>query len=111
ARIGNFIAVLKGRALLDNAKFPEAALAVAGVPTCYKYDFLFSAASDRTQNNMKAFIYDYDYLSVSDHEGINGLDFASANDPRVPAELSQDTPTGVSRFDGKTPMYRFTKYN
>ena len=111
ARIANFIAVLKGRALLDNAKFPEAALAVASVPTDYKYDFLYSAASDRTQNNMKSFIYDTDYMSVSDHEGTNGLDFASANDPRVPVELSQDTPTGVSRFDGKTPMYRFTRYN
>ena len=29
----------------------------------------------------------------------------------MPVELSQDSPTGVSRFDGKTPMYRFTRYS
>jgi hypothetical protein len=71
------------------------------------YEILFSEADARTQNTMKAFIYDFDYLSVSDGEGGNGLNYASANDPRVP--VTQDFGP-VSRFDGKTPMYQFPLY-
>ncbi len=108
ARVKNFLAVLKGRALLNNAQFAAAATAVAAVPTDFVYEVLFSAADARTQNTMKAFIYDFDYLSVSDGEGVNGLNFASAGDPRVP--VTQDFGP-VSRFDGKTPMYQFPLYN
>jgi len=110
-RLVSLVAVVKGRALLDNAQFAAAATAVAAVPTAYKYEILFSASDTRTQNGMKQHIYDTDYTSVSDGEGTNGLNFATAGDPRVPAVLSSFTPTGVSRFDGKTPHYQFTPYN
>jgi hypothetical protein len=33
------------------------------------------------QNLMKGFIFDFDYLSVSNNEGTNGLNYATANDP------------------------------
>jgi hypothetical protein len=107
-RIKNFLAVLKGRALLNNAQFAAAASAVAAVPTNFVYETLFSSSDARTQNTMKAFIYDFDYLSVSDVEGGNGLNYASAGDPRIP--VTQDFGP-VSRFDGKTPMYQFPLYN
>ena len=43
-------------------------------------------------------------ITVSDGEGNNGLDFVSANDPRVPTEL-----LGTGR-DGETEHYYFKKY-
>lgn len=106
ARIVNLIAVLRGRALLNNGQFASAAAAVAAVPTGYSYEALYSTADLRTNNNMKAFIFDFDYLSVSDREGGNGLNFASANDPRVPVHFA-----GPSRFDSKTPHYQFLPYD
>jgi hypothetical protein len=105
ARLVNLIAVLRGRALLNNGQFAAAAQAVAAVPTAYEYEALFSSSDARTQNNMKAFIYDFDYLSVSDGEGTNGLNFATAGDPRVPTHFA-----GPSRFDSKTPHYQLTTY-
>ncbi|MDX2059568.1 MAG: hypothetical protein SFV24_17285 [Gemmatimonadales bacterium] len=108
ANIVNLIAVLRGRALLNKGQFAAAGAAVASVPTGYSYALQFSAAEARTQNAMKGYIYDFDYMSVSDVEGGNGLNFASANDPRVP--VTQDFGP-VSRFDGRTPMFQFTAYN
>jgi len=81
---------------------------VASVPTSFSYTANHSSADARTQNMMKAFIFDFDYLSVSNNEGVNGLDFASANDPRV---VVDNPPPFVSRFDGETPHFRFLKYN
>ncbi|MBM4187683.1 MAG: RagB/SusD family nutrient uptake outer membrane protein [Gemmatimonadetes bacterium] len=107
-RVKNFLAVLKGRALLNNGQFAAAATAVASVPIDFVYEFFYSAADARTQNTMKGFIYDFDYMSVSDGEGGNGLNYASANDPRVP--VTQDFGP-VSRFDGRTPMFQFPLYN
>jgi hypothetical protein len=107
ARIAGLIAVLKGRALLDNGQYAAAAAAVASVATNFVYETQFSSSDARTQNNMKGFEYDTDYLSVSDNEGGNGLNYVSAHDPRVPT--TQDFGP-VSRFDGKTPMYQFPKY-
>ncbi|MFN0178608.1 MAG: hypothetical protein ACKVZ0_07375 [Gemmatimonadales bacterium] len=107
-RVKNFLAVLKGRALLNNAQFAAAAAAVAAVPIDFVYEAFFSAADARTQNTMKGFIYDFDYMSVSENEGGNGLNYVSANDPRVPT--TQDFGP-VSRFDGRTPMYQFPLYN
>ena len=104
-KIVNLIAVLRGRALLNNAQFATAAAAVAAVPTGYTYEALFSTADLRTNNNMKAFIFDFDYLSVSDREGGNGLNFATANDPRVEVHFA-----GPSRFDSKTPHYQYLLY-
>ena len=106
ARIANLIAVLRGRALLNTGQFTAAAAAVAAVPTAYSYEALYSTADLRTNNNMKAFIFDFDYLSVSDREGGNGLNFATANDPRVPVHFA-----GPSRFDSKTPHYQFLLYD
>ena len=111
-------AVLRGRALLDLVKdstdvagFAAAAAAVASVPTSFVYQTFHSTATVRQNNFMNTDIFSADRLSVSDHEGTNGLDFASSNDPRLPVQISTDNPQGVSRFDGVTPMVRFLKYN
>ena len=106
-------AVLRGRALLalakdssDAAGMSAAAAAVANVPTSFVYLTYHSAATNRENNFMYQDIFNADRLSVSDREGTNGLDFASAGDARVPVQAS-----GLSRFDNVTPMVRFLRYN
>ncbi|MFL5614504.1 MAG: hypothetical protein ACJ796_12660 [Gemmatimonadaceae bacterium] len=118
ATVTNLEAVLRGRALLDLVKdssdvaaFAAAAAAVASVPTSFVYQTFHSTATVRQNNFMNTDIFSADRLSVSDHEGTNGLDFASSNDPRLPVQISTDNAQGVSRFDGVTPMVRFLKYN
>jgi hypothetical protein len=108
ATVTNLLAVVRARALLNKGQQAQAAAAVAAVPTAFTYQANHSSADARTQNMMKAFIFDFDYLSVSDLEGTNGLNFASANDPRV---VVDNPPPGVSRFDGKTPHFRFLRYD
>lgn len=104
ARITNLIAVLRGRALLNQGKFVEAGTAVAAVPSNYKYEFFHSTTTARQNNNV--FLQNAnDIYSVSNNEGSNGLNFASAGDPRIPIRS-----TGNSRNDGVTPMVLYTKY-
>jgi hypothetical protein len=104
ARIVNLIAVLRGRALLDQAQFAQAAQAVAAVPTSYIYQIFHSTTTARQVNQIQL-QFSADIFSVSNAEGTNGLNFASAADPRVPTRA-----TGASRNDGVTPMVVFTKY-
>ena len=104
ARIQNLIAVLRGRTLLDQGQFAAAAAAVASVPTTYVYNFIHGAPPARQTNQIQLQTAS-DIYSVSDFEGTNGLNFASANDPRVPVLA-----TGLSRNDGVTPMVVAKKY-
>lgn len=113
ATVANLAAVLRGRALLSLAKsstlaadLAAAAAAVSSVPTSFVYQTYHSLATDREKNFMFTDIFSADRLSVSDTEGKNGLNFGSANDPRVPTVSS-----GLSRFDNVTPMVRFLEYN
>jgi hypothetical protein len=69
------------------------------------YETLHSANTERQANLMYLFNFESDQYSVSDREGVNGLDFGTAGDPRVPTEF-----VGVSNFDGETPMYRYLKF-
>jgi len=103
ARIQNFAAVLKGRALLDLGQFDAAATAVASVPTNFKYTTFHSATTPYQQNGYWNYMFNSDGLLVSDKEGTNGLNFATANDPRVPITGTG----GPSRFDGVTPRWYF----
>jgi hypothetical protein len=115
--VANLEAVLRGRALLDLVKsstdvagFQAAAAAVANVPTSFVYQTYHSSSTDREKNFMFTDIFSADRLSVSDTEGKNGLNFASAGDPRVPVQIPTDN-GGLSRFDNVTPMVRFLEYN
>jgi hypothetical protein len=104
ARILNLIAVLRGRALLDQGQFAQAAQAVASVPTSYVYQLFHSTTTPR-QTNQIPVLFSADILSVPSGEGTNGLNYSTAADPRVPTRS-----TGASRNDGVTPMVQFTKY-
>jgi hypothetical protein len=104
ARILNLIAVLRGRALLSQAQFAQAGAAVAAVPTAFTYQIFHSTTTARQTNQIQV-QFSTDIISVPSAEGTNGLDFASAADPRLPTLA-----TGASRNDGVTPMVQFRKY-
>ena len=104
ARIQNLIAVLRGRALLDLGQYAQAATAVAAVPTTFVYNFIHGAPPARQSNQVQLQTAS-DIYSVSNLEGTNGLNFASAADPRLPV-----TATGLSRNDTVTPMVVQKKY-
>jgi hypothetical protein len=103
-------AVLRGRALLDLARYAEAAIAVTNVPTNFVYQTAHGTSTSRQNNFMYTDAFSADRFSVSDREGTNGLNFASANDPRIPVEVPTAN-SGLSRFDNVTPMVRFLRYN
>ena len=107
ARLGNMAKVLKGRALLDLDQPAAAAAAVAGVPTNFNFMTDFSTT---TTSNFPGYYPGYGYATVPDREGINGLPYVSANDPRVP--LTPIT-TGVVYASG-VPLnprpYAYTPY-
>jgi len=111
ATVTNLEAELRGRALLNLAKTPAdyaaAAAVVANVPTNFVYQFYHGSSTARQNNYMYTDIFNCDRLSTSDTEGTNGLNFAAANDPRLPVADSGK----ASRFDNVTPMVRFLKYN
>lgn len=81
-RVRNALQVLRGRILANLNRHPEAATAVAGVPTSFTYNMLHAATA--TSNQMWNFNNLVRRYSVSPAEGTNGLNFATAGDPRVP---------------------------
>ena len=102
-RVRNLASVLKGRALLALGQFDAAAAAVASVPTNFRYTTFHSATTPYQQNLFWNYMFNSDGLLVSEREGTNGLNFATALDPRVPI-----SGTGApSRFDATTPRYYF----
>lgn len=101
----NLARMARGRALLDLGRLPEAAAAVAPVPTAFEYRTHHSTGTERQVNYLYVDNFEQDRLSVANREGGNGLDFATAGDPRVPARAA-----GLSRFDQMTPMYRFLRF-
>jgi uncharacterized protein YegP (UPF0339 family) len=81
-RVKYALQVLRGRILLNQNLPDEAAAAVAGVPT----DFVYRMEQSLT--TMTNTIWDFNNVArrytVSAGEGGTGIDFATANDPRVP---------------------------
>jgi hypothetical protein len=97
-------AVVKGRALLARgvAYFPAAAAAVAGVPDTFRYQITHSVNANTNQtfalnNGAKRY-------TMVDREGTNGLDFISANDPRLPRATGSAIP-GDLIFDSAFPLF------
>jgi hypothetical protein len=104
ARVLNLARVWQGRTLLALGRFEEAGSAVAGVPTDYFADAEYSTAVDPLlfQNRLA---FDNTAQGVADKEGGNGLDFASAGDPRVQLDT-----LGLA-VDGVTPITSPAKYS
>jgi hypothetical protein len=75
----------KGRALLNLAKYTEAAAAVAGVPRTFQYLTFHSTASAREENGVwNAEANGSTRYSIISNEGTNGLPYlATTTDPRI----------------------------
>ncbi|MCI0433727.1 MAG: hypothetical protein L0271_08755 [Gemmatimonadetes bacterium] len=93
ARVG------KGRALLNLGRFTEAAAAVQSVPTGFT-EYVRHSSTTPAQNNGLWSLSSNGRLSVWDRDGINGLPFRTADDPRVPW-----LDTGAPGWDEETRLY------
>lgn len=108
-RVRSALQVVKGRILLDLNRPADAATAVAGVSTNFQFLTFHSLTTNSNQywvlgNNAGRY-------SVSTAEGANGVNFATAADPRVPVCQGNDATcrtigvTKASRDDLTTPFY------
>ncbi len=88
ALVARFIQVVRARALLDRGQFAAAAAAVAGVPDDFHYDVEYSIVAG--DNQIWALNSSARRYTVGDVEGTNGLDYRSANDPRIPTKRGPD---------------------
>jgi hypothetical protein len=82
--IASFVSVLRGRALLDGAQPAQAAAAVTQVPIGFLYQAQFDTGYVLGADWITLYSNQAQVIGVSDREGVNGLPFVSANDPRVP---------------------------
>ena len=108
-RVRNALQVTRGRILLNLDRYAEAATAVTGVPTSFTYETLHALTA--TSNTIWNFNNNARRYSVSTGEGTNGMDFATANDPRIPVCQGGDPAcrgigvTQTSRDDLTRPYY------
>ena len=95
------LAVGRGRVLLDLAQYDQAAAAVSAVPTSFSFTIGYSATS------VVNAVYDWMNATLNyapaNREGGNGLDYITANDPRVTVRRGTDgQPTPRAGQDGAT---------
>lgn len=80
-RVRNSLRILRGRILLNLGRYAEADDSVAAVPTNFAYVMQHSASI--STNQFWAFNNNAGRYSMGASEGGNGLNFGTANDPRV----------------------------
>jgi hypothetical protein len=107
ATVQNLARVGKGRALLNLGKVAEAATAVTAVPTTFAYNTTHTLTAGVQNNGPYVFINLNERFTVIDKDGGNGLDFRSANDPRVTWDRSPSNDVG---FDAATPQFDQGKF-
>ncbi len=90
---GDIAKVTRGRIMINQGNFAGALAAVAGVPTSFVY--LAEHSLTTRQNQIWSLNNSAKRYSVADVDGGTGLNFVSANDPRVPTSAN-----GVG-FDGR----------
>ena len=106
ARILNLARVGKGRALLNLARFAEAATAVAQVPTNFIYNLDISAAIVAQQNALYTTTTLQKRVVVpSGSDGTNGINWVAANDPRVRVAVNG------KGFDGLVDAYSYVPFS
>jgi hypothetical protein len=109
-KVRNALLVTRGRILMNLNRAVDAGLAVAAVPTTFRYDMFH--AQTATSNAIWLFNNSARRYSVSAGEGtVNvGLNYATANDPRVPVCTGGDAVcrgigvTQAIRDDQSTPL-------
>jgi hypothetical protein len=115
ASIRNVALVGKGRVLVDMAtpstlqsSLAAAAAVVAEVPTSFVFNAQYSTSSQGMENGLYDWGFNTPNWSVSDKEGINGLDFISSRDQRVNIDPQRLIPGGCQ---DRTPCPIFNHYN
>jgi hypothetical protein len=103
--LAQLASVGRGRVMLNQGRFADAATAVAGVPASFVYAIESSTNSTRQNNGIWNYTVNFFGFSVPNAEGGNGLPWRVANDPRVPWQDS-----GTEGFDGETPYFVQVKY-
>ncbi|MGQ0764813.1 MAG: hypothetical protein ACT4OZ_04010 [Gemmatimonadota bacterium] len=108
-RVRYALQVTRGRILMNLNRLADAAAAVTGVPASFRYDQFHALTASTNQfwnlNNLAG------RYSVSVSEGANGVNFATAADPRLPVCQGGDTQcrtigvTKLSRDDLTRPYY------
>lgn len=108
-RVRNALKVLRGRILLNLNRPADAATAVSGVATNFAYNMFH--AQTATSNQMWNFNNLAWRYSVGNSEGTNGLNFATATDPRLPVCVGGDATcrtngvTRTTRDDLTAPLH------
>lgn len=102
-RVKYALQVTRGRILLNMgpSRYAEAATSVAGVPTSFKYQELQSLTTN--SNSIWSLNNSNRRYSVSAAEGGNGLNFATAKDPRLPVCQGGDS---LCKVNGVTQASR-----
>ena len=100
-RVRNALKVVRGRILLNLNRPADAGTSVTGVPTNFTYNMLHSQTTNSNQIwNLNNLSWRY---SVGNSEGTNGINFATAADPRLPVCVGGDA---VCRTNGVTRTTR-----
>jgi starch-binding outer membrane protein, SusD/RagB family len=103
-RIRHALQVTRGRILMNLDRPTDAATAVQGVPNDFVYRTLHSAGT--YSNAVWTWNVSARRYSVANNEGQNGLDFATAGDPRVPVcQAPCGGVTQSTREDASSPLY------
>jgi hypothetical protein len=100
----NFAKVGKARALMNLGKtnFATAATLVADVPTNFRYVTTHTNAQSRQWNGVNAFINQFERFTLINTDGLTGINYMSAQDPRIPWIR---TPSNDLGFDNSTPQF------
>jgi len=109
----------KARALLDQAKYAQAAAAVAGVSTTFQYNYTHSETTGRQNNGTWSLTSSVARFGEADAEAGIGLPFQSDGnlkkttgtvDPRVADSVANRAGQGNKGFDGTTIQWVQAKY-
>jgi hypothetical protein len=109
----------KGRALLDQGKYAEAAAAVAGVSTTFQYNYTHSETTGRQNNGTWSLTVSVARFGEADAEAGIGLPYQSDGnikkagggfDPRVADSVANRAGQGNKGFDGTTVQWVQAKY-
>lgn len=108
-RVRNALKVVRGRILLNLNRPADAATSVNGVATNFVYNMLHSQTTNSNQFwNFNNLAWRY---SVGNGEGTNGVNFATAADPRLPVCVGGDqvcrnnSVTRTTRDDLTAPLH------
>ena len=107
ANYRSLAAIAKGRVLLNQGQFAQAAAAVSAVPTSYRHILNHSIATGRQTNGIWSAVFNNgSRYTVGTAEGTNGIDYlVTPVDPRVPWVAT----TNIG-FDGSANLPRQLKY-